>query len=473
MDKDEKIAELEEIIRQQAANIEALTQEIAELRQINAELREKLNKNSQNSSKPPSSDGLAKAKPKSLRKRSGKKAGAQRGHEGHGLCLPEITEEPVVHTPAECENCPLQGKCESCGRSETRNVIDVEITTKVTPHYTQAYACPLRDGEIISGKFPDGVNSSVQYGNGVRALAIALNTVGMMSKIRVHEILNSLLGLPVSTGFIASAVGDFGEKITGRVREIKAALKKADVVNCDETGMRVEGTNYWVHSACSQDFTCLSVQCKRGSEGMTQAGFLPDYKGIIVHDCWSPYWKFPNVVHGVCCAHLLRDLAGVAENYPEVSEWARHMSELLLKTDHRCHEVRDEGGIALPGEEIAAFERRYDEIITLAYQTNPPPEQPEGKRGKPRRGKPLALIDRLKKYKGEVCLFAHDFRVPFTNNLAEQSVRMVKVKNKVSGCFRTEAGASCFAKIMSLVQTARKHHINAFSAISATLASPC
>jgi len=161
MDKDEKIAKLEEIIRQQAAHIEALTQEIAELRLINAELREKLNKNSQNSSKPPSSDGLTKPKPRSLRKRSGKKAGTQQWHEVHGLCLPEITEEPIVHTPAQCENCPLQGKCESCDRSETRNVIDVEITTKVMPHYTQAYACPLRDGEIISGKFPDGVNSSV------------------------------------------------------------------------------------------------------------------------------------------------------------------------------------------------------------------------------------------------------------------------------------------------------------------------
>jgi len=317
------------------------------------------------------------------------------------------------------------------------------------------------------------VNSSVQYGNGVRALAIALNTVGMMSKIRAHEILNSLLGLPVSTGFIALAVRDFGEKITGQVNEIKAALKKEDVVNCDETGMRVEGTNYWVHSACSQNFTYLSVQCKRGGEGMTRAGFLPDYKGIIVHDCWSPYWKFQDVAHGVCCAHLLRDLAGIVENFPEVSEWARQMTALLQKMDHRCHEVRDEGSTALPGEEIASFERRYDEIITLAYQTNPPPEQLKGKRGKPRRGKPLALIDRLKKYKGEVCLFARDFRVPFTNNLAEQSVRMVKVKNKVSGCFRTEGGAACFAKIMSLVQTARKHHINAFSAISAMLASPC
>ncbi len=473
MTKDEEIAELKGVIQQQAALIEALTKKIKEQELINADLREKLNKNSQNSSNPPSSDGLAKPKTKSLRKRSGKKAGAQEGHKGHGLCLPETTEEPVVHTPVQCENCFLQGKCKSCSHSETRSVIDVEIITKVTPHYTQAYACPLRDGEIISGKFPDGVNSSVQYGNRVRALAIALNTVGMMSKIRTHEILSSLLDLPVSTGFIASAVRDYGEKITERVKGIKAELKKVDVVNCDETGMRVEGTNYWVHSACSQDFTYLSVQCKRGSEGMRQAGFLPDYKGIIVHDCWSPYWKFQSVVHGVCCAHLLRDLAGVIENFPEVSQWARQMSALLQEMDHRCHEIRDGGGTALPDGEIAAFERRYDEIITLAYQANPPPEQRKGKRGKPKRGKPLALIDRLKKYKGEVCLFAHDFRVPFTNNLAEQSVRMVKVKNKVSGCFRTEAGASCFAKIMSLIQTARKHHINAFFAISATLASPC
>lgn len=471
MDKDKKIAELEEIIRQQAAIIEALTQEIADLKQINAELREKLNKNSHNSSKPPSSDGLAK--PKSLRKRSGKKAGAQEGHKGNGLCLPETTEEPIVHKPAQCEKCPMQGQCESCGRSEMRNVIDVEIITKVTPHCTETYACPMRGGEMISGKFPDGVNSSVQYGKGVRALAVALNTAGMMSTARTHEILSSLLGLPVSTGFITTAVRDFGEKISGYMEGIKAALEKVDVVNCDETGTRVEGTNYWVHSVCNEEYTYLSVQPKRGCAGMTEAGFLPNYKGIIVHDCWSPYWSFQNVLHGLCCAHLLRELAGAVENFPEVSEWAQQMSELLLKMNHCCDEVRNAGGTGLPDEEIAAFEQRYDEIIALAYETNPPLEQPKRKRGKPKRGKRLALIDRLKKHKGEVCLFAHDLRVPFTNNLAEQSVRMVKVKDKVSGCFRTKAGASCFAKIMSFLQTARKHHINAFSAISATLASPC
>ncbi len=327
--------------------------------------------------------------------------------------------------------------------------------------------------EIISDKFPEGVNSSIQYGKGVEALAIALNTAGMVSVNRTHEIMNSLLGLPVSTGFIASTVRDFGNRISGIVKEIRAEQEKADVVNCDETGTRVEGTNYWVHSACNEKYTYLSVQRKRGSEGMTEAGFLPDYKGIIIHDCWSPYWSFQNVRHGLCCAHLLRELAGAIENAPEASEWASQMTELLLEMNHRCNEVRDEGGSVLSDEEIAAFERRYDDIIALAYATNPLPEQPKGKRGKPKRGKRLALIDRLKEHKGEVCLFVHDLRVPFTNNLAEQSVRMVKVKTKVSGCFRTEKGASCFAKIMSFLQTARKNCINAFSAISATLVTPC
>ncbi len=473
MDKDEKIAELEGINLYQATVIEAQAQEIAELKRIIADLQEKLNKNSQNSSKPPSSDGLAKPRLKSLRKRSGKKAGGQEGHKGNGLCLPEAERETVVHKPNQCEKCHMKGQCKSCGHSEVRNVIDIEIITKVTEHYTESYACPMLDGEVISGKFPEGVNSSIQYGKGVEALAIALNTAGMMSVNRTHEILNSLLGLPVSTGFIASTVRDFGDRISGIVEIIREELEKADVVNCDETGTRVEGTNYWVHSACNEEYTYLSVQRKRGSEGMTEAGFLPDYKGIIIHDCWSPYWSFQNALHGLCCAHLLRELAGALENAPEVSEWARQMTKLLLEMNCRCDEARDNGKTSLPEEKIAAFEQRYDDIIALAYATNPLPEQPKGKRGRPKRGKRLALIDRLKEHKGEVCLFVHDLRVPFTNNLAEQSVRMVKVKTKVSGCFRTEEGASCFAKIMSLLQTARKHCINAFSAISATLATTC
>ncbi len=473
MDKDEKITELEGINLYQATVIEAQAQEIAELKRIIADLQEKLKKNSQNSSRPPFSDGLAKPRPKSLRKRSGKRAGGQEGHQGNGLCLPEAEKETVAHRPDQCENCPMNGQCRSCERSEVRNVIDIEIITKVTAHYTESYACPKLNGEIISGKFPEGVNSSIQYGKGVEALAIALNTAGMMSVNRTHEIMNSLLGLPVSTGFIASTVRDFGDRISGIVKEIRAELEKEDVVNCDETGTRVEGTNYWVHSACNEKYTCLSVQRKRGSEGMTEAGFLPDYKGIIIHDCWSPYWSFQDVLHGLCCAHLLRELAGAIENAPEVSEWARQMTELLLEMNRRCDEVRDKGGSVIPDEEIAAFDRRYDDIIALAYATNPLPEQPKGKRGKPKRGKRLALIDRLKEHKGEVCLFVHDLRVPFTNNLAEQSVRMVKVKTKVSGCFRTEEGASCFVKIMSFLQTARKHCINAFSAISATLATTC
>lgn len=473
MTKDEKIAELEEIIRQQASVIKALMQKIAEQELVIADLQERLNKNSRNSSKPPSTDGLAKPKPKSVRKPSGRKPGGQKGHEGRGFCLSEAAEEIVVHKPAECENCPLKGQCKSCDYSEARNVVDVEIITKITAHYTESYKCPMRDGEIISGKFPEGVNSSIQYGNGVKALVIALNTAGMMSINRVHEIMNSLLGLPISTGFIASTVQDFGEHISGIVEEIRVALEKADVVNCDETGTRVEGTNYWVHSACNEEYTYLSVQPKRGYAGMTEAGFLPDYRGIIVHDCWSPYWSFQNVLHGLCCAHLLRELAAALENAPEVSEWARQMTELLLEMNRRCQEARNHGDTVLPEEEIAAYERRYDEIIALAYATNPMPEQPKGKRGKPKRGKRLALIDRLKEHKGEVCLFVHDLRVPFTNNLAEQSVRMVKVKTKVSGCFRTKEGASCFTKIMSFLQSARKHNSNAFSAILATLAAPC
>ena len=304
----------EEIIEQQTLLIKQLEATIKELQQRILELEEQLHKNSNNSSKPPSSDGLSKPKPKSLRKRTGKKPGAQPGHKGSGLRLTGDVSEPVVYKPQECKGCELCGQCKCCGKSAVRNVIDVKILTQIIPHYTESYFCPKQGGEIICGKFPEDINSSMQYGNGIRALAISLNTAGMMGIKRVHDILQAVLGLPISCGNISNMVAVFAKKISGTVAEIAVELSKAPVVNCDETGIRVEGRNYWVHSACNSEFTFLSLQKKRGYKGMEAAGFLPEYRGTIVHDCWRPYWTAPAVRHGLCCAHLIRELNGVIEN---------------------------------------------------------------------------------------------------------------------------------------------------------------
>lgn len=448
------ILELQEIIRQQAATIERLQAE-------NAELKARLNKNSRNSSKPPSSDGLAKPRTSSLRKKSGKKPGAQPGHKGHGFVLTAPVTEMIAHKPAQCADCPRNGHCASLSRSATRNVVDVEISTKVTGHYTEQYVCPLLAGKIISGQFPPCVNSSVQYGDSIRALAIALNTVGMVSIDRVHKILSGTFALPVSTGTIARMVRQFGQAVSATVEEIKTALLDSPVVNCDETGLRVAGRTCWVHSACDAHHTYLSVQPRRGREGMEKAGFLPAYKGTIIHDCWSPYWSFSGLQHGLCGAHLLRDLQGIIDIEP-TAVWAKSMQNLLLEMNQGHEEAVANGAQALEESQIAGFRKRYSIILGKARRKYPVEVGPDGKCKKSRQ---RVLIERLSNHKDEVCLFISNLLAPFTNNLAEQSIRMLKIKGKVCGCFRTLSGGAIYATIMSYLQTAMKHKIPAYIAI--------
>jgi transposase len=449
-----------------AKSLEQQTQTIAQLSRTIVELKEQLGMNSKNSSKPPSSDGPAK--PKSLRKPSGKKPGAQKGHKGNGLTLFAKPDETVIHKPIQCMGCSYANQCISCSKSSARNVVDVEIKTTVTAHHTESYACLLCNNAIISGRFPGSITSSMQYGEGVKALAIALNTEGMMSISRTHDILSAVLGLPLSTGTIARLVSGFALTVTDAVDAIRKHLLTQPVIHCDETGTRTEGTNFWVHSACDSHNTYLSVQKKRGKEGMDHADFLPEYSGIIVHDFWKPYWKY-DLTHGVCCAHLLRELNGVIDNHPVQKEWAEGIQQLLLKMNLTKGKVISKGATSLSYYHSRKFDKEYDRLMDEAKKHNPEPEKVPGKRGRKKLGTVLALIHRLIAHKTEVCLFSKNFKVPFTNNTAEQSIRMIKVKTKVSGCFRTESGAREYMTLMSYLGTAKKHGINTYNAIRAAL----
>lgn len=468
---------LEQIVLQQAKRIEEL-EEILQTKTHNEEklqaaikdLKERLNKNSNNSSKPPSTDGPEQPKPKSLREPSGKKPGGQPGHKGSGLSLEIKPTEMIVHAPAQCEGCSMKGTCVRCGISPARNVLEVNIDIQVTAHYVESYACPKMKQEVICGEFPEGIGSSLQYGPGIRALCVGLNTMGMMSVNRTHEFLEGLLGLPISTGTIVTMVSQCAQKLESTLEKIRQALLRRPVVHFDETGVRVDGKTCWVHTACDSLYTYLSAQEKRGTQGMDAAGILPAFPGIAIHDCWSPYWSYSVAGHGLCCAHLLRELNAVMENdEPEKAKWAKEMKALLLEMKKYKDSVLEQEKPTLEPVKIAEYEQRYDQVINDAYQTYPLPEQPVGKRRRPKRGKRLALIDRLAKHKGEICLFLHNLAVPFTNNLAEQSVRMMKVKTKVCGCFRSQDGISVFAKIMSYLQSAAKHDISAFAALSQAL----
>jgi transposase len=461
----QKLAEQSETIERLNLIIISMQLTINELTQTIKELNEKLGKNSRNSSKPPSSDGLKKPSPKSLRKPSGKKPGGQPGHNGTTLYTVVEPDETVRHMPVACKSCPRYDTCISRACvGETRQVIDAVVTVKVTAHQSLVLECPL-NGIPQQGEFPDDIKATVQYGENLQALAVAMNTIGAVSVNRTHEILTGVFNIPLSTGTISNMVSKCANGLSEIVDQIRQNLSAAEVVSFDETGTRVDGKNHWVHNASNSEYTHLTINKKRGKEGMDAGGVLPGFRGTAVHDCWAPYWKYLLVVHALCCAHLLRELIGVEENHPHQQKWASDFKNLLLEMKEAKDDAIERGEWQLCDERLQEFDRRYDEIINQAYAQNPLPVTNKKKRGRKKKGKILALIERLDVYKASILLFAHNFVVPFDNNQGERDLRMIKTKSKVSGCFRSLIGAQNYLAIMSYVGTAKKHGISAYEAI--------
>ena len=454
------------------ASVAELTDTVDKLKQTIEELREQLNKNSRNSSKPPSSDGLGKPtvkKDRSLREASGKKQGAQEGHEGVCLSIISNPDHTENHMHSDCEGCPYHDAClEKACIKETRHEIDAVVTVDVTAHNLFSVPeCPLHGGSR-TGHFPADIKAAVQYGKNLQAMVVAFNTVGAVSINRTHEILSSVFNIPLATGTIKNMVTRCADSLKGTHEKIRLKMTTRGLIHCDETGTRVDGKTWWVHNASDRDYTYLTINKKRGRIGMDEAGVLPHARGIIVHDCWGSYWQYPDVTHAICCAHLLRELNGVIENHPEQT-WAPKFRRLLLdmkkSRDEAVQEHRDE----LSSQQLSKFDTEYDDIIKTAYEENPLPETSAKKRGRKKKSKVLNLICRLVNYKASVCLFIKNLCVPFDNNQAERDLRMVKVKTKVSGCFRSEEGAQEYLTIMSYIGCANKHHINAFTAIREAL----
>ncbi|MDO5131653.1 MAG: IS66 family transposase [Eubacteriales bacterium] len=482
VDKDMRIAQLEdEVKRLQAmidtltavnlqlhASIESLNGTILELNQTIRELKEKINKNSRNSSRPPSSDGMDKPpRQRSLRTSSGKPQGGQKDHPGASLKIDTSKPDKVVdHVASGCELCPHREKCRAEADITDRHyVVDIEFRKTLVCHQTIRMRSCLLDHTELEGRFPQGAKAPVQYGNMLTAFAVTLNTVGAMSISRINAVLSDAFDLPVSTGIIPVMVHKCAEGLKDTVNSIRALVIGSLVVNFDEAGVRVNGHNKWIHTACTEKYTYLSYNQNRGWKGMTEAGVLNVFAGIAVHDCWKPYWKFEGVIHAVCNAHLLRELNGIKENNPSQT-WAGKFQDLLLEMLKTVKRMREKGRDAISRYYHRKFDAKYDELMKLAHEENPYPDPPpEKKRGRKKKGKILALIERLEKYKASVCLFTKNFNVPFDNNQAERSFRHVRTKTKVSGCFRTEAGVCDYVTIMSYVGTAQKHGKNAFNAI--------
>ena len=446
-------------------SFDAQTALIAQLNQTIQELKEQLNKNSKNSSKPPSSDGFKRPAPKSLRKPSGKKVGGQKGHQGTFLSVLSDPDKIVKHMPSTCEGCPHYKMCKGTACvAEKRHVIDAVVTVNVVEHQLLEIPICMLHGDTRKGNFPNDVKATVQYGENLQALSVALNTVGAVSVKRTHEILSGVFNIPLATGTISNMVKRCANAVSETVNRIKQKVANSGLGHFDETGTRVDKKLWWVHDASNCEFTYLDISPKRGYLGMEQCGVLPLFHGIAMHDCWASYWSYEDCQHAVCCAHLLRELTGIAENHPE-QKWASAFIDLLLEMKKVKDKAVEVGKETLSYYHYHKFDKRYDELIKQAREENPLPVTTEKKRGRKKKGKILALVERLDNYKVSVCLFIHNFMVPFDNNQAERDLRMIKVKTKVSGCFRSEEGARDYLKIMSYIGTAHKQGHNAYDAI--------
>ncbi len=454
-------AELAARVGERDARIAELESQIAQLQAVIAELRQRLGQNSSNSDKPPSSDGYAKPSAsekkknkRSLRKRSGRKPGGQQGHEGAHLERVEVPGGEVLHEPECCTGCggDLHGAERVADREESRQVFDLpeEIALRVIAHVAVNRLC--NDcGQLSAGSFPPGVRAPAQYGPGIHALGVYLHVFQHLPYDRARQLILDVTGADLSTATLKAWVDQAAAGLTEFDEQLRRLLQESDVVNFDETGARIAGRLGWIHSASTDSLTRYTAHHKRGVEAMDDAGVLPGFQGVAVHDGYKPYRSYAEAIHALCGGHHLRELLAAEE---AGQSWASGISCLLLDTNALVEQAKAAGLESLTKEALSELHLCYRAAIALGYEQNPGLAENASKRMK--RTDAQNLLRRLDCQQAEALRFAHDFRVPFTNNLAEQDIRMVKLQQKISGSWRTDDGAQRYLQVRSYISTARK-----------------
>jgi transposase len=450
-----------------AVQVTELAQQLAKQSELLQELQARLGKNSRNSSKPPSSDGYSKVRrTESLRKSGVKPNGGQPGHEGQTLMASEHPDRVESREVPSCVHCQASlADIESVGYEE-RQVFDIPaMRIEVTAYRAEIKVCPAC-GRVSKGTFPETVPQAVQYGPAVNTWASYFTNQHHLPVERTTAIFEDLVQHRVSEATVLKASEHLERCIGPSTEAVKELLRDAEVLHVDESGLRVTGKLHWLHVASTESLTSYDVHAKRGQEAMEEAGILGAFKGRVVHDHWKPYFTYNDCDHALCNAHHLRELRFIEKQFQQ--PWAKDMAELLLEIKAAVA-ATPEPAMSLSPPELEGFEKRYDDVVQSGFDANPTPVSPsEGevkKRGRPKQSPPVNLLIRLRDFKDEVLVFMSDFRVPFDNNQGERDVRMVKVKQKVSGGFRTLEGAKRFGRIRGYISTARKHGQNVFEAI--------
>lgn len=441
--------------------IEHLSEKVEKLEARNQELESQKNKDSHNSHKPPSSDG-PKTVVKNSRVKSGKPSGGQQGHRGTTLTMVDKADTIVRHAVTHCVHCDKNLQDVTVKKLQRRQVFDIpKLRIEITEHQAEVKECPCC-GEATSAVFPEGVTKAVQYGLDIKTFASYLNLYQLIPGDRLCQIFEELFDRKISQGTLHRWFLGLYDELEETEETIKTQIQTSATVHADETGMRCNSHRDWIHVASTEYLTYYAIHPSRGKKAINAIGILNKFKGWLLHDCLGAYFSYSSK-HAVCNAHILRELLYAHEEEKQL--FAKKMRKLLTRIHHTVCRARDRGSTSISHSTLRAYEKEYSKILALGFRSNEKRAPQPHKRGRVTQTKSYNLLRRLHVRREAVLAFMYDFDVPFTNNLAERDLRMMKVKQKISGTFRSELGAKIFCRVRGYISTAQKNGLRIFDAI--------